>query len=129
MCVLNCFLLSSLPCFPAFVGIKPHIAVYINIAGYRTSTDRIAIRIKLSRGRSLRRRHCNSQEGCRFQHIQVHISRTSYNNEPDQRSMFEVCRIAHRIAHKIISNVTYRAEYILKSSDCTATSHGDTWGG
>jgi len=125
MCVLNCFSLSSLPCFPAFVGIKPHIAVYINTAGYRTSTDRIVIRIKLSRGRSLTRRHCNSQEGCCFQHIQVHISRTSYNNEPDQQSMFEVCRIAH----KIISNVACRAEYILKSSHCTATSHGDTGGG
>ena len=57
------------------LGIKPHIAhSSIKTAGYRTSTNRIVIRVKLSIDRS------NSQEGCCYQHIQVHICRTSYHS-------------------------------------------------
>ena len=107
-----------LNCFPAFVGIKPHIAVHIKTARYRTSTDRIAIWIKPSRGKSLTRRHCNSQEGCCFQHIQIYISR---NNE--LRSTVHVWGLQNSTQN---NNVTCRAEHTLKSSDCTATSYGDT---
>ena len=48
--------------------------VRIKTAEYRTSTNRIVIRVKLSIDRG------NSQEGCCYQHVKVCICRTSYHS-------------------------------------------------
>ena len=83
--------------------------VRIKTVGYRTSTNRIVIRVKLSIDRTVRRVavfstsrfisvglhtldqqfifEVYSHDGYCFQHVQVRIG-TSYNN--DQLSMFEV---------------------------------------
>ena len=78
--VFFCLFVCLFVCFFAAVSTRAwesnHIlyTVRIKTAEYRTSTNRIVIRVKLSIDRG------NSQEGCCYQHIKVCICRTSYHS-------------------------------------------------
>jgi len=98
--------------------------VRIKTAEYRTSTNRIVIRVKLSIDRG------NSQEGCCYQHVKVCICRTSYHSTSSclrftlrRDAVFSMSRFVSGLHTTMVNCPCLRlrsnSEYILESSDCS----------